>query len=348
MSVQNNAFISQHIGDLENKEAFEAFQRVIQAFQKLYGVDPVRIAADMHPDYLSSKFARESGKPVISIQHHYAHVAACMAENELDGSVLGISWDGTGYGPDGTVWGGEFLLTNETSFTRVASFRKFRLPGSALAIKEPRRTTLGALYEIFGDTTFELKSLAPVQSFTGPELSVIAQMLRKGIHSPYTSSAGRLFDVVASISGLRQSIRFEGQAAMELEFAIGAEKTEEAYPFSILEQDRNSQNDISPAIIVDWEPLIRAVLQDVRNSIPLARISRKFHNTLVEIIMSVAQRVGQERVVLTGGCFQNKNLVENAVRRLESEGFKPYWHQRIPPNDGGIALGQLVAASRMI
>jgi hydrogenase maturation protein HypF len=347
MSVQKNAFISQHIGDLENKESFEAFQKVIQAFQKLYGVDPVRIAADMHPDYLSSKFARESGKPVISIQHHYAHVAACMAENELDGSVLGVSWDGTGYGPDGTVWGGEFLLTNETSFTRAASFRKFRLPGSASAIKEPRRTALGALYEIFGDNTFDLKKLAPVQSFSGPELSVIAQMLRKGIHSPYTSSAGRLFDAVASIAGLRQTIRFEGQAAMELEFAIGAEKTEEAYPFYVLEQCRNSQNDLTPVIIVDWEPLIRAVLHDVQILIPLARISRKFHNTMVEIIVSVAKRVAQERVVLTGGCFQNKNLVENAVRRLETEGFKPYWHQRIPPNDGGIALGQLVAASRI-
>ncbi len=345
LSVQNNIFISQHIGDLENKESSEAFEKVIEAFQRLYQVDPVRIAADMHPDYLSSKFARETGKPVIPIQHHFAHVAACMAENELDGSVLGVAWDGTGYGPDGTVWGGEFLLTNETSFTRVASLRKFRLPGSALAIKEPRRTALGALYEIFGDKTFDLKNLAPVQTFTNPELSVIAQMLRKGIHSPYTSSAGRLFDAVASITGLRQTIKFEGQAAMELEFAIKAERTKESYPFSISNQSKEGSDAMQPGMIVDWEPLIRAILQDVQDSIPLTGISQKFHNTLAEIIATIAKRVAQERIVLTGGCFQNKHLIEITVRKLETEGFRPYWHQRIPPNDGGIALGQIVAAS---
>jgi hydrogenase maturation protein HypF len=348
IAVQDNAFISQHIGDLENKEASEAFEKAIRAFRQMYQVDFVRIAADMHPDYLSSKFARESGKPVISIQHHHAHVAACMAENELEGRVLGISWDGTGFGLDGTIWGGEFLLTNDTSFTRAASFRKFRLPGSASAIRQPRRSALGVLFEVFGDSVFELKSLAPIRAFTGPELSVIAQMLQKVIHSPYTSSAGRLFDAIASISGLRQEIRFEGQAAMELEFAIGAENTLEVYPFSILDQDVESPNEIRPEMIVDWEPLIRAVIQDVQNSISLATISRKFHNTLVEIIVNIAKRVSEERVILTGGCFQNKHLVENAVRRLQKEGFKPYWHQRIPPNDGGISLGQLVAASRLI
>ena len=348
IAVQNNAFISQHIGDLENKEASEAFENVIRAFRQMYRVDPIRIAADMHPDYLSSKFARESGTPVISIQHHYAHVAACMAENELEGSVLGISWDGTGYGLDGTVWGGEFLLTNDTSFTRAAAFRKFRLPGSALAIKQPRRTALGVLFEIFGDSAFEMKNLAPIRAFTGPELSVIAQMLRKGIHSPYTSSAGRLFDAVASISGLRQEIRFEGQAAMELEFSIGSENTPEAYPFTISDQDVEPPSAIQPGMIVDWEPLIRAVLQDMQNSISLATISRKFHNTLVDIIVNIAKLVARERIILTGGCFQNKHLIENAVRRLEQEGFKPYWHQRIPPNDGGISLGQLVAASRLL
>jgi hydrogenase maturation protein HypF len=348
ITVQDNAFISQHIGDLENKEACEAFEKVIKAFQEMYQINPTRIAADAHPDYLSSKFAREFGTPVLSIQHHYAHVAACMAENELNGSVLGVAWDGTGYGLDGTIWGGEFLLTNETSFTRAASFRKFRLPGSLSAIKQPRRTALGVLFEIFGDSVFERKDLSSVQAFTSAELSVISQMLRKGINSPYTSSAGRLFDAVASISGLRQQIRFEGQAAMEFEFSIGTENTPESYPFSMSERSTETSTTFQPGIIVDWEPLIRAILQDVRNSISLATISRKFHNTLVEIIVGVAKRVAQERIVLTGGCFQNKHLVESTVRRLEQEGFKPYWHQRIPPNDGGIALGQLVAASRLL
>jgi hydrogenase maturation protein HypF len=346
LSVQNNIFLSQHIGDLENKEASEAFERVIAAFQKLYKTDPVQIVADMHPDYCSSKFAKETGKPVILIQHHFAHVAACMAENELNGPVLGVAWDGTGYGMDGTIWGGEFLLTNEESFTRIATFRKFRLPGSAPAVKEPRRTALGALYEIFGDKVFELKTLAPVQAFTRPELSVIAQMLRKGINSPHTSSAGRLFDAVASITGLRQIINFEGQAAMELEFAIGADKTDEAYPFAVSDQDNNSSSAMKPGMIIDWEPLIHAILKDVQDLIPLARMARKFHNSMAEIIVNIAKRIAQERVVLTGGCFQNKHLIEITVRKLEAEGFRPYWHQRIPPNDGGIALGQIVAASR--
>jgi hydrogenase maturation protein HypF len=304
----------------------------------------------MHPDYLSTKFARESGIPLISVQHHYAHVAACMAENELDGSVLGVSWDGTGYGPDGTVWGGEFLLTDETGFTRLASFRKFRLPGSALAVKEPRRTALGVLYQMLGENVFDQKDLIPIRFFSGPEASILARMLQKGIHSPWTTSAGRLFDAVASLSGLRQLIKYEGQAAMELEFAIGSEETLDSYPFAISDRtDRKEQReDASPGMIVDWGPLIGAIMEDVRDAICLARISKKFHNTLVEIIVEVARRAGQKRVVLTGGCFQNKYLLQHAVRRLQAEGFRPYWHQRIPPNDGGIALGQIVAASRVI
>ena len=234
LTVDENVFVSQHIGDLENKEASDAFQGVIRSFRHLYRIDPVRVVADMHPDYLSTKFARECGIPVVSVQHHYAHVAACMAENELDGQVLGVSWDGTGYGTDGTVWGGEFLLTNDTDFTRVASFRKFRLPGSTSAVKEPRRAALGVLYEILGNGAFERDS-APVRAFSEQDLSLLAQMLQKGIQSPWTSSVGRLFDAVASLSGLRQVMNFEGQAAMELEFAIGSEKTEESYPFAVKE-----------------------------------------------------------------------------------------------------------------
>jgi hydrogenase maturation protein HypF len=348
LTVEDNVILSQHIGDLENKEASEAFQGVIRSFRQLYRIDPVRVIADLHPDYVSTKFARECGIPLLTVQHHYAHVAACMAENELDGRVLGVSWDGTGYGLDGTIWGGEFLLTDETGFSRVASFRKFRLPGSTPAIKEPRRTALGVLYEMLGKRVFEQRDSTPVRFFSEQEISILSQMLQKGFQSPWTSSVGRLFDAVASLSGLRQLIKFEGQAAMELEFAIGSEKTEEAYPFAIA-NGTDSVSAGSPSVmIVDWEPLIHAILQDVRDTIPLARISIKFHNTLVEIVVEVARRVSEERVVLTGGCFQNKFLIEHAVRRLEAEGFRPYWHQRVPPNDGGIALGQIFAASRLL
>jgi hydrogenase maturation protein HypF len=345
ITVDHNVFLSQHIGDLENREAFDAFHRVIKDFCRLYRINPKQVAADLHPDYLSTKYARESGIPLISIQHHYAHVAACMAENQLDGPVLGISWDGTGYGLDGTVWGGEFLQTDKTSFTRAASFRKFRLPGSASAIKEPRRAAIGILYEIMGDRIFDQKDLPTIRSFSDSELSVIAQMLQKGINSPWTSSAGRLFDAVASLSGLRQIIRFEGQAAMDLEFAVGSEEMDETYPFAISES--TAITDAQPKIVVDWETSICAILEDARNSIPLAKISKRFHNTLVEMMLAVARRISEKRVVLTGGCFQNKVLLERAVRRLEEEGFRPYWHQRVPPNDGGIALGQIFAASRM-
>lgn len=186
-----------------------------------------------------------------------------------------------------------------------------------------------------------------IRSFSGRELSLLEQMLPKGIQSPWTSSAGRLFDAVASLSGLRQVMHFEGQAAMELEFAIGNEKTEESYPFAIKKTERDEPPGSQPPITVDWEPLILSVLEDAKNKIPLATISIKFHNTLVEAIVAVARQASEPRVVLTGGCFQNKYLLEHAVGRLQSEGFRPYWHQRIPPNDGGIALGQIVAASRM-
>lgn len=343
LSVGNNVFVSQHIGDLENNEASDAFKSVIRSFRHLYRVDPEHVVSDLHPDYLSTKFARESGTPQIYVQHHYAHVAACMAENEIDGRILGVSWDGTGYGLDGTVWGGEFLLTDEAGFTRIASFRRFRLPGSVAAVKEPRRTAVGLLYEILGPALFSKRNLYPVRAFTEQEIPILVQMLQKGIHSPWTTSAGRLFDAVASLSGLRQIIRFEGQAAMELEFAIGSESTEQDYPFQI-----HSASEQEPAVIVDWEPLTRAILLDVEKGLPTASISTKFHNTLAEIIAAVAQRVGEKRVVLTGGCFQNKRLLEKAVQKLQQKGFQPYWHQRVPPNDGGIALGQIVAASRIL
>jgi hydrogenase maturation protein HypF len=353
VSIDDNIFISQHIGDLENREASEAFRKGVESFRSLYSFEPAKVAADMHPDYASSRFAGGIGRPVFPVQHHYAHVAACMAENGLEGTVLGVAWDGTGYGPDGTVWGGEFLLTNEHSFDRVAFFRHFRLPGGDAAIREPRRTALGVLFELLGDHVFERKDLFPVLSFSDPELAVISQMLRRDLHSPRTSSAGRLFDAVASIAGLRQEIKFEGQAAMETEFVIGSFRTEDAYPFDISDREstapgeKGRQSENPDCMIADWGPMIRAVLEDVENGVAPGRISAKFHNTMAEILIGVAKRVGETHVVLTGGCFQNKYLVEQSVRKLREEGFRPYWHQRIPPNDGGIAPGQIMAVSRM-
>ncbi|MCS6936513.1 MAG: carbamoyltransferase HypF [Candidatus Bipolaricaulota bacterium] len=333
LAVGSNVFLSQHIGDLETAEAFGAFQRVIQDFERLYDAQPSVIAHDLHPDYLSTQYAQGRKPRTVGVQHHYAHVLACMAENELDSSVLGVSWDGTGYGLDGTIWGGEFLRATRESFTRVAHLRTFRLPGGERAIQEPRRSALGVLYELFGDAlTDECADLAPIQSFSQNELKLLLAMLQKNLNSPVTSSAGRLFDAVASLVGLRQIGRFEGQAAMELEFALGSIETDETYEFDLLQE------------LLDWEAMLRSLIGDVRAGVAVGKIAAKFHNTLVEMIVAVARRVGEERVVLTGGCFQNKYLTERAIARLREAGFRVYWHQRVPPNDGGIALGQIVKA----
>jgi hydrogenase maturation protein HypF len=338
--AHTQVFISQHIGDLETQEAFDAFLRVIGDFQCLYNAKPGRIVCDLHSDYLSSQYAKERALalevPLIPVQHHYAHVAACMAENQVEAPVLGVSWDGTGLGTDGTIWGGEFLLVNETAFDRVAHFRRFRLPGGEAAIKEPKRTALGVLFELFGERLAEHKELAPIRQFPPNDLLILQQMVGKGINSPETSSVGRLFDAVASILGVRHQVTFEGQAAMELEFALGQED-DGCYGFAIDEKD---------TLVIDWEPMVRQILADLEQRVPIGRITARFHNTLVEVIVEVACRIGEEKLVLTGGCFQNGYLAERAVRRLEAEGFRPYWHQRVPPNDGGIALGQIFAAVR--
>lgn len=356
LSNGENVFISQHIGDLETEEAHWAFQNACRDLPVLYDTKPELIICDRHPGYLSTQYAKDQNTRVIEVQHHYAHIAACMAENELDGRVLGVSWDGTGYGLDETVWGGEFLLTDHSSFQRVASFRQFRLPGAERAIKEPRRAAIGVLYAVFGEGLFERTDIPVLESFKEIELKLLRQILSRNVNSPLTSSVGRLFDAVASILGLRQRVSFEGQAAMELEFAIEGTEIDEAYQFRILTREHEIEKGAIPKsaidslpspIVIDWKPLILGVLHDTRHNVSPGVISTKFHNTLVQIIWEIAGRIGEERVVLSGGCFQNKYLTERTVRRLEAMGFRPYWHQRVPPNDGGIALGQVYAAMRL-
>jgi hydrogenase maturation protein HypF len=274
------------------------------------------------------------------VQHHWAHALACMAENELAPPVLAVSWDGTGFGPDGTIWGGEFLLAgDDDAFRRVAHLRQFRLPGGEAAVKEPRRTALGVLFAIWGAKAMQRRELSPVRDFSEVELRLIRQMLVKGLHAPLTSSAGRLFDAVASLTGLRQRASFEGQAAMELEFTIPP-GIDDAYPFGLHEMGSGRP------CAVDWRPAIQQVVDDVRAHQPAGVISARFHNGLAEAIVAVARLAGVEKVALTGGCFQNRYLTERCVARLFKAGFRAYWHQRVPPNDGGIALGQVMAAAR--
>jgi hydrogenase maturation protein HypF len=334
-SVGKQVFISQHIGDLETTQAFQAFQDVIASLGSLYDLKPQAVACDLHPRYLSTQYAQSRGMRTIPLQHHYAHVLSCMAENDLRAPVLGVAWDGSGYGPDGTVWGGEFLRVTGKGFSRVAHLRTFRLPGGDKAVKEPRRAALAILYEIFGAGVSALADAAPLRAFSGEELRVLQTMLQCGLNAPFTSSAGRLFDAVASLTGLRQVCRFEGQSAIELEFDITG-TSEESYAFELHQKDA--------VIVVDWEPMIRQILaEEIRSN-----IAQKFHNTLVQMMVAVARRAGEPKVVLTGGCFQNKYLTESAVRHLSDSGFQPYFHQRVPPHDGGISLGQIIGAASQL
>ena len=347
LSVGNQIFVSQHIGDLETEQAHGAFRRSVADLPQLYDAKPAIVAADLHPDYLSTKFAQEMAKPdgprLIGVQHHIAHVLSCMAENELAPPVLGVAWDGTGYGLDGTIWGGEFFLVTENKIERVAHLRPFRLPGGDKAVKEPRRVALGLLYELMGEEVFEHKDLPTVAAFTPAELAALRSMLARKVNSPVTTSIGRLFDAVASLTGIRQQLDFEGQAAMDLEFALEGIETAEHY--RLLSEHGSDGKNQSP-IILDWAVLLEGILADVRHGVDVEIISARFHNALCHSIVGVANRIGEVRVAFSGGCFQNRYLTETTVRRLQLKGFRPYWHQRVPPNDGGIALGQVKAAMR--
>lgn len=335
LAVGENVFISQHIGDLETEEADKAFRRSAADLPKLYGIETERIAADLHPDYRSTRFAMETRKQIISVQHHVAHVLSCIAENQVQLPALGVAWDGTGFGTDGTIWGGEFFLVTRDQVERVAHLRPFRLPGGDKAVKEPRRAALGILYELYGERAFELEHLASLQQMSPVEKITLKGMLQRRFNSPLTSSVGRLFDVVASLTDLRQRMQFEGQAAMELEFALDGITTKDRYDLPLVTRHAS--------LTLDWSLLVHSVLADVSSGVSTAEISAKFHNALAEAVVAVAKKIGQPRVVLSGGCFQNRYLTERTVARLREENFKPYWHQRVPTNDGGIALGQIFA-----
>ncbi len=357
--LKNNlVFLSQYIGDLATVSTYQRFQQTIADFQKLYELKPSKVICDLHPNYLSTNYAQQLDIPVVRVQHHYAHVLSCMVDNELDLNepVLGVAWDGTGSGLDGTIWGGEFLITTPTGFERVAHLRTFRLPGGDRAIKEPKRIAIALLYEVYGDRLFtEIANFAylpSIKAFGKGELNILRRMLNQNINAPITSSMGRLFDGVASLLGIRQQISYEGQAAMELEYAITSTTTkiaianwatDAAYNFELIQSAGKTD---SLPIIVDWTVMIEEILTDITHQIPTAEISAKFHNTLVEIVVAVAKKVKRDRVVLTGGCWQNKYLTERAISRLRAENFIPYWHHRIPCNDGGIAVGQIIAGLR--
>jgi hydrogenase maturation protein HypF len=355
IAVGQDVFLSQHIGDLDTLEARGAFERAIADLCRLYSFKPELVACDLHPDYASTHWAENAGLPILRMQHHQAHVAACAAENDVEGEYLGVSWDGTGYGIDGAIWGGEFFRGEGNRFERIAHLRSFGLPGGDTAVREGWRSAASLLFEVFGlesdnpgaphvsgvphvsPVLRDVGTRDPETGKTRPDPSKVRYMLEHKINVVPTTSVGRLFDAVASITGVAQQNRFEGQAAMLLENEIGPLRTEEAYPL--------------PG--GDWGPLIQAVVANKRAGVSVPLIAARFHNALVAWILEVAgnafaANAGRKQVVLSGGVFQNRYLTERAAAALESRGFTVYTHQRVPPNDGGIALGQAVMAQAVV
>jgi hydrogenase maturation protein HypF len=336
------AFVSQHIGDLENLATYEFFQKTIDHMQRILAVRPELIACDLHPDYLSTRWADEQADiPKVRVQHHHAHIVSCMAEHRIEGSVIGLSCDGTGYGPDGTVWGGEVLIADAAGFERAAHLSCVPMPGSAAAIREPWRMAVSYLDDAYGEG-FGSLDLPVLRKAGVDQVNVIRKMIAKRINSPLTSSLGRLFDGVAAIAGLRSRVSYEGQAAMELEMAARSDAVA-LYEYAV---DGDGPWRVPPA------PIVRGVVADVRNECPVSMISVKFHNTVIALLADLCERVrrvhGLTRVVLSGGVFQNARLMTGLIPALEARGFEVFSHRLVPTNDGGIALGQAVIAAKSV
>lgn len=335
------AFLSHHLGDLDHHEAFEAFVKDVALYEELFAIRPECLAHDLHPDYATTHHAQQraarEGVGSLGVQHHHAHLASCMAEHGLSGPVIGVTFDGTGHGSDGAVWGGEFLVGDYRTFERVAHLRYVGMPGGDQAIREPWRMAVAHLKDA-GVTD------SPVQRRrSAVELRVIERMLERSVNTPLTSSAGRLFDAVASLAAGRDHVSYEGQAAVELEWLATGLPPAEPYPFEV-------RNDGSPAaLVVDTRPLIRTVAEEASEGIGPSLIARRFHSTLVEIIAVVSgrirQRTGIAVVVFSGGVFLNALLTSEAETRLHRDGFEVYRHHLVPPGDGGLSLGQLAIAA---
>jgi len=359
LSKSDRVFLSQHIGDMETIEARAAFESVVDDFIEMYEARPAAIAHDLHPDYATTLWAEEHATDLlgestlpnpglVGVQHHHAHLASCLADNETTGPCLGVIWDGTGFGSDGSIWGGEFLLGDASGFERCARLRTFALPGGDAAVREPRRSALALAWEIWGEGALERSKVPAIKAFSDPEAKLIGSMLKQGINCPRTSSIGRLFDAVAALVNLRQEAAFEGQAAMMLEF-VASQNEESSYPIDLVTQPLDGYDDTTDGILeIDWEPTVRRLVEDVRGNIGVDVIAARFHNTLVDAIENVAVAIGMPQIALSGGCFQNRRLTERTARRLRARGFEVLMHRQVPCNDGGISLGQVsVAAARL-
>ncbi len=344
------AFLSQHIGDMENYETLCFFEQMVEQLARTFRIQPERIACDLHPGYLTTRYAREreSTLPLVAVQHHHAHIAACMAEHGLTGErpVIGVALDGTGYGSDGAIWGGEFLIADYESFRRVAHFKYVPLPGGDEAIRRPYRTALAHLWAA-GIPWDE--DLPPVAAAAPAERRVLAQQLAQGVNVAPTSSAGRLFDAVSALAGVRQVVNYEAQAAIELE-NLCQDDEGGTYSFGLA---RRESPDGGSVWEIDPAPCIRAVVADVRAGLPAGLVAAKFHHGMAALVLDLCRRLRDEHrldehhlteVALSGGVFQNVTLLGRAVPLLEEDGFTVYVHRLVPPNDACIALGQAVVA----
>jgi len=361
LSKAGFALPSQHLGDLENYETLQFYEETLARMQKLFHVHPTVVAHDMHPGYLSTQFALKlPAERHIPVQHHHAHIAACMAEHQLQGDVIGVAWDGTGFGTDGTIWGGEFLAASYQGFDRYAHLKTIPLAGGDTAVREPWRVALSYLVDAFdGDSTQFDDTFAGIANGlderpSQAKIKLVESLLRRRLHTIETSSCGRLFDAVASLIGLRQTVSFEGQAAMELESLAEdgmAATGSETYEF-LLDSRATGATAPSSSVPIDMRAMIRQILEDRTRGISSQQIAAKFHNTLVNVVTTVCVQMrrdlGLTRVCLGGGCFQNMVLLSGCVAGLQREGFEVFYPIQIPANDGGISLGQAAIASELV
>jgi len=338
-----HAFLSQHIGDLENLEGYGFFGEAVEHLQKILEIRGEVIAYDLHPDYFSTKWAlRQSGSQLVGVQHHHAHIASCMAENHLEGSVIGFALDGTGYGTDGNIWGGEALVVSYKDFERAAHFEYIAMPGGAAAIREPCRMAVSYLAHHFGRDFLQMK--LPFAAALGPKVELLLQMLDRRVNSPLTSSCGRLFDAVAALVGIRHEVNYEAQAAIELEMAIGDFPDPASYPLELVrDQDQ---------WIIGTRPLFEVLIRDLVSGTHPGLISARFHNGLIEVLGRVAtllrERTGLNRVCLSGGTFNNLYLAQHLQAQLAENGFEVFSQREVPCGDGGLSLGQAMIAAHNI
>jgi hydrogenase maturation protein HypF len=337
------AVLSHHLGDLNDFTAYRGYEQVIAHYERLFSIEPELIVHDLHPDYATTRYALERSRPVarLAVQHHHAHLASCLAEHGLDEPVIGVIFDGAGFGADGAVWGGEFLVGDYCGYRRAAHLRYVPMPGGEQAIRETWRMALAHLVDA------GIECNRPAWDVPQKTIATVRRMITRRFNAPMTSSAGRLFDTVAVLAGLQSSVDYEGQAAMELEWLATDTPADDTYPFSVLPPANASTQQLP--LEIDTRPLISAVVDDVSSGCATALIARRFHSTIVEIIVKVCKNIGQQQgldaVALSGGVFMNALLLGEVVPRLEQQGFRVYRHQLVPPNDGGLCLGQLVIAA---